>query len=132
MEDSDKKETIGEDSSSQEKMAIKYCFLRDKIFFHFRRGRKILKISKIVAAVIFLLYTIIGVIVSSRTSSELQFLTKWILLIFLDVAVFVIADYCKYLVENKVIPYLLNDEQIEFGEYDIFLEENDEEEETEE
>ncbi|MBR3738537.1 MAG: hypothetical protein IKN26_07360 [Eubacterium sp.] len=132
MKDSDKKETIGEDSSSQEKMAIKYCFLRDKIFFHFRRGRKILKISKIVAAVIFLLYTIIGVIVSSRTSSELQFLTKWILLIFLDVAVFVIADYCKYLVENKVIPYLLNDEQIEFGEYDIFLEENDEEEETEE
>ena len=126
------KSAADKSSASYEKIAVKYFFLRDKIMFHFKRGSKILKISKISATVIFLAYTIIGVLVSRRTSSELQFLTKWILFIFLNVTVFVIADYCKYLVENKVIPYLQNDEQIEFGEYDIFLEETDGEDEEEE
>ena len=123
--------SVAESNASYEKIAVKYCFLRDKILYHFKRGSKILKISKIVAAAVFLLYTIIGAVVSQRTHGELQFLTKWILFIFLNIAVFVIADYCKYLVENKVIPYLKNDEQIEFGEYDIFLDDTDDEEEEE-
>ena len=127
LKNNDKKAV--EDSAEYEKIAVKYCFLRDKILYHFKRGSKILKITKIVAAAVFLIYTVVGVIVSSRTSSELQFLTKWILFIFLNVTVFIIADYCKYLVENKVIPYLLDDNQIEFGEYDIFIDDEDDEEE---
>ena len=115
--------------TEDERIAIKYKFIRDKILYHFERGSKYLKISKIVAAVVFLIYTVIGITVSHRTSHELQWLLMWILFIFLNVGVFILADYCKYLVESKVIPYLKDDEQIEFGEYDIFLEDIDGEDE---
>ncbi len=119
-------------SESYEKIAMKYCFLREKILFYFKRGKKILKISKIAAAVIFLLFTVIGIIVSHHTGRELVWLQAWIFLIFFDVAVFVIADYNKYLIESKVIPYLKDDEQVEFGEYDIFIDDAEEDEEEEE
>ncbi len=115
--------------TEDERIAIKYKFIRDKILYHFERGSKYLKISKIVATVVFLIYTVIGITVSHRTSHELQWLLMWIIFIFLNVGVFILADYCKYLVESKVIPYLKNDEQIEFGEYDIFLEDIDGEDE---
>ena len=118
--------------TESERIAIKYKFLRDKILFHFERGSSYLMISKIVAAVIFLAYTVIAIIVSQRTSHQLQWLQMWILFIFLNVTVFVIADYSKYLIESKVIPYLKDDEQIEFGEYDIFLEDVDGESDEEE
>ena len=116
-------------SAVNEKIAVKYCFLRDKIFFYFKRGKQILKISKIVAAVFFLLFTVVGIAVGQRTGHELLWLQLWILLIFLDVAIFVIADYNRYLIESKVIPYLKDDDCVEFGEYDIFLEDEEEDEE---
>lgn len=118
--------------SENERIAIKYKFLRDKILFHFERGSRYLLISKIVAAVIFLAYTVIGIIVSHRTSHQLQWLQMWILFIFVNVTVFVIADYAKYLIESKVVPYLKDDNQVEFGEYDIFLEDIDGESEEDE
>ena len=118
--------------SENERIAIKYKFLRDKILFHFERGSRYLLISKIVAAVIFLAYTVIGIIVSHRTSHQLQWLQMWILFIFVNVTVFVIADYAKYLIESKVVPYLKDDDQVEFGEYDIFLEDIDGESEEDE
>ncbi|MBR3149846.1 MAG: hypothetical protein IKF64_06725 [Eubacterium sp.] len=124
----DKKQTNTPNASElteNERIAIKYKFLRDKILFHFERGSRYLKIAKIAAAVIFLAYTVIGIIASHRTSHELQWLQMWIIFIFVNVAVFIIADYSKYLIESKVIPYLKDDEQIEFGEYDIFLEDID-------
>ena len=118
-----------EDIDYNEKIALKYCFLRDKIIFYFKRGKKILRITKIVTAVIFLLFTVIGIAAGQKTGQELLWLQLWILLIFLDVTVFVIADYNKYLIESKVIPYLNDDDQIEFGEYDIFIEDAEEDEE---
>ncbi|MBQ8078054.1 MAG: hypothetical protein IJ235_06700 [Eubacterium sp.] len=111
--------------TENERIAIKYNFLRDKILFHFKRGSRYLKIAKLVATVVFLAYTVIAVIVSQRTSHEMQWLQMWIIFIFVNVAIFIIADYSKYLIESKVIPYLKDDEQIEFGEYDIFLEDID-------
>ena len=117
---------------SNEKIAEKYFFLREKIMFAFKRGKKILKISKVAAAVFFLLFTVVGIIISHKTGRELLWLQMWILLIFLNVTVFVIADYNKYLIEAKVIPYLSEDERIEFGEYDIFLDDEDDDEEDEE
>ena len=124
--------------SDDERMAIKYRFLRDKIIFNFNKGKRILKITKIVITAIFILFTLIGIYVSHRTGHEIQWLQAWIILIFINVALSVIADYAKYLIESKVIPYLENNEEIEFGEYDIFIEdidgesEDDEEDEDEE
>ncbi len=124
--------------SDDERMAIKYRFLRDKIIFNFNKGKRILKITKIVITAIFILFTLVGIYVSHRTGHEIQWLQAWIILIFINVALSVIADYSKYLIESKVIPYLENDEEIEFGEYDIFIEdidgesEDDEEDEDEE
>ena len=115
-----------------ERMAIKYRFLRDKIIFNFNKGKRILKITKIVITAIFILFTLIGIYVSHRTGHEIQWLQAWIILIFINVALSVIADYSKYLIESKVIPYLENDEEIEFGEYDIFIEDIDGESEDDE
>ncbi|MBQ9227671.1 MAG: hypothetical protein IJ168_02465 [Eubacterium sp.] len=118
--------------TAEERIALKYDLLREKIISSFQRGSRILKITKIVATVFFLLFTLAGIGISHRTGHEIQWLQAWILLIFFNVIVFVLADYAKYLVEDKVIPYLEDDEQVEFGEYDIFLEDNDDEEEDDE
>ena len=118
--------------TEDERMAIKYRFLREKIIYNFRKGNRILFIAKVTAAVIFILFTLIGIYVSHRTGHGVQWLQVWVLLIFLDILIFVIADYAKYLMESKVIPYLENDEEIEFGEYDIFVEDIDGETDDEE
>lgn len=121
---------------NRENIVKKYGFLKSKIILNYQKGCKILKIAKITAAVLFVLFTPIAVIISNRTGQHLGWLTIWLLLIFFNIAVFIPADYAKYLVKSKVIPYLENDEQVEFGEYDIFSEdidsdseESDEEEE---
>ena len=56
----------------------------------------------------------------------------WIILIFVLVNIFLITDYCKYLVKSKVIPYLEDDNQIEFGEYSIFSDDEEEDEDYKE
>jgi len=116
----------------EERTAIKYRFLRDKILLHFQKGKRILLIAKIVATVLFLVFTAIAVAGARRTGNAGGWLQAWILMIFLNITVFIIADYSRYLVESRVIPYLENDEQVEFGEYDIFLEDIDGENEDEE
>ena len=63
------------------------------------------------------------------SSDKTVWLIWWVVIIFVAVTVFTITDYCKYLVKDKVIPYLLDDDQLEFGEYDIFKDDDDEEEE---
>lgn len=126
------KEKTAEEYTYEERIAIKYKFIREKIIFHFERGCRILKISKITVAVLFVIFTLLGISVSNKSGHQLQWLQAWILLIFTNVFVFTIADYSKYLIQSKVIPYLNNDEQIEFGEYDIFLEDIDNEDEDEE
>ncbi len=126
------KEKTAEEYTYEERIAIKYKFIREKIIFHFERGCRILKISKITVAVLFVIFTLFGISVSNKSGHQLQWLQAWILLIFTNVFVFTIADYSKYLIQSKVIPYLNNDEQIEFGEYDIFLEDIDNEDEDEE
>ncbi len=126
------KEKTAEKYTYEERIAIKYKFIREKIIFHFERGCRILKISKITVAVLFVIFTLLGISVSNKSGHQLQWLQAWILLIFTNVFVFTIADYSKYLIQSKVIPYLNNDEQIEFGEYDIFLEDIDNENEDEE
>ena len=126
------KEKTAEEYTYEERIAIKYKFIREKIIFHFERGCRILKISKITVAVLFVIFTLFGISVSNKSGHQLQWLQAWILLIFTNVFVFTIADYSKYLIQSKVIPYLNNDEQIEFGEYDIFLEDIDNENEDEE
>ena len=111
-----------------ERIAVKYQFIKDKIILHFHKGCRILHIAKAAAAVIFLLFTVIGILVSHHTGHAMWWLLAWLVLIFVNIFVFVPADYARYLVESKVIPYLNNDEQTEFGEYDIFAEDIDDEE----
>lgn len=115
--------------TADENIILKYKFVKEKIIFHFNRGCRFLYITKIIAAVLFVLFTLMGIAVSHRTGHELQWLQAWILVIFLNIIIFVLADYSKYLIESKVIPYLEDDNQVEFGEYDIFLEDIDEEDE---
>ena len=116
MEENKNKLDINSDElSHDEKIIIKYEFLKEKIFENFDKGARILKIAKITTTVLFLLFTFAGVFISHRTHHEIQWLQAWVLVIFFDVAVFIIADYSKYLIESKVITYLKDDDQIELG-----------------
>ena len=114
--------------SKDEKIIKKYSFLKEKIILHYHKGCKILKVAKITVTVLFLLFTLVAVIISNRTGEHLAWLSAWIILIFVNIAVFVPADYAKYLIASKVIPYINDDDRVTFGEYDIFAEDLDEEE----
>lgn len=65
----------------------------------------------------------------------MAWLIQWILIIFFNVFLFLILDYVKYLIDDKVIPFLNDDDQLDYGKYDIFIERDDlviEEEDEEE
>ncbi len=113
---------------NSENIVRKYKLLREKIIKNYERGCKYLNISKIAVAVAFVIFTLIGIAVSNRTGERMGWLVLWIVVIFLNVIVFTITDYAKYLMSSKVIPYLENDDVVEFGEYDIFADDDDEEE----
>lgn len=55
-------------------------------------------------------------------------LVLWIVLIFLNVAVFTAADYCKYQMQTRVMPFLENDGCTQFAENDILSEDTEESE----
>ena len=116
----------------EQRVQQKYRFLKEKIILHYQKGCRILKISKITVAVLFVIFSIVAAILSNRSGTRLEWLTVWIIVIFLNIAVFVPAEYAKYLISSKVIPYLEDEERIEFGEYDIFREDDDEDEEENE
>lgn len=116
----------------EERLVQKYIFIKDKIAVNYQKGVKILRISKICAAVLFLFFTLIAVICGAREGTQLGWLSAWIILIFVNIFVFVPAEYAKYLIEAKVIPYLEDDTQIEFGEYDIFREDEEDDDVEEE
>lgn len=111
-----------------EKLARKYKFLREKIIINYKKGCKILNIVKYVVASAFILFTLLAVHLSRSSHDKTQWLFWWIFVIVINVFVFLITDYCKFLVKDKVIPYLLDDDQLEFGEYDIFKDDEDLEE----
>lgn len=109
-----------------EKLAYKYKFLREKIISSYNKGCKILNIVKIIFAVLFLIFTFIAVRMSKTSDDKTVWLICWIIVIFFDIGIFLIADYCKFLIKDKVIPYLLDDDQLEFGEYSIFIDDDEE------
>ncbi|MBR2134421.1 MAG: hypothetical protein IJ851_06920 [Eubacterium sp.] len=117
---------------NSEKIVKKYKLLRHKIITHYKRGCRYLVITKILVAISFVIFTLIAIGVSNRTGERMGWLLLWIIVIFLNVIVFTITDYTKYLIASKVIPYLENDDIIDFGEYDIFIEPDDDEDEEEE
>lgn len=126
MQEHSDKDTITFENN--ENIVLKYELLREKIIKQYNHGCKILDITKAVIAAAFILFTVIAVLISGSTGHKMSWLVIWIMLIFLNVGIFLITDYCKYLVKSKVIPYLEDDNQIEFGEYSIFMEDEEEDE----
>ena len=117
---------------NEENIVIKYKLLRSLIIKHYNRGCKYLEIAKVVCAAFFLIFTAVGLAVCSIGGCKSFWLVLWIILIFVLVNIFLITDYCKYLVKSKVIPYLEDDNQIEFGEYSIFSDDEEEDEDYKE
>lgn len=118
-----------------QKLAIKYKFIRQKLIEQYIRGCKYLKIAKIVVAVLFVLFTIVACLLGKQTGDVMAWLIQWIMIIFFNVFLFLIIDYAKYLIDDKVIPFLNDDDQLDYGKYDIFIERDDllsDEEEDEE
>lgn len=114
-----------EDLTQEEKLSIKYKYIREKMIEHYNRGCKYLKIAKIIIAVLFVLYTVLCCVFGRTSGDIMGWLVQWVILIFINVFLFLVLDYVKYLVEDKLIPYLKNDDQLEYGEYDIFVDRDD-------
>lgn len=135
MDDNETKLSARKQNSENKKDLIvqKYILLREKIIQSYIKGNKILNTVKIVTAILFFIFTIIVILLSNQPDSNKgSWLILWIFVILFDIAIFLTTDYCKQLVKTKVIPYLQNDEQIEFGKYSVFGEDDDEDEEDEE
>lgn len=109
--------------------AQKFILLREKLTENYRKGCRYLRIAKIISAVLFVLFTAVGVYVSGKTGAYMLWLVLWIVLIFLNVGIFTAADYCKHQMQMRVLPFLENDSQTEFPENDILSEEESESEE---
>lgn len=114
-----------------EKLAFKYKYLREKIIFSYRKGCKILDIVKVIFALLFILFTIFSVQCCQESNSKAEWLIVWVLVIFMDVNIFIITDYFKHLIKTKVIPYLEDDDKLEFDEYALFEDDFDEDEDEE-
>lgn len=128
MEDKQAKKEL----SREEKLSLKYIFIKHKIIEHFDRGCRYVNVAKIVCAILFLIYSFLYVAVGKESDSPITWLLFWIFFIFLLVFVFMIIDYTKYLISEKLIPYLKDDDQLEFGEYDVLVENEDEDDNEEE
>lgn len=121
--------------SYNEKIIKKYLLLKEKIIEKYTKGCKILDTVKYVFASLFIIFTIIALVASNQSGNKMFWLILWIVIILTNIGIFMITDYCKYLVKNLVIPYLEDDDQIEFKKFDLFsddiLGENEEEESEE-
>ena len=115
-----------------QRYAAKYLFLREKLLKNYEKGKKIYRAAKLITAALFIALTLAGAAVGRHTGRPMGPLTLWIVLLFLIVFVFLAADYARYLLEDKVIPYLEDDEALEYGEYDIFKEDDEDEGEEQE
>ena len=115
-----------------QRYAAKYLFLREKLLKNYEKGKKIYRAAKLITAALFIALTLVGAAVGRHTGRPMGPLALWIVLLFLIVFVFLAADYARYLLEDKVIPYLEDDEALEYGEYDIFREDDEDEGEEQE
>lgn len=115
-----------------EKLAFKYKFLREKIIKSYRKGCKILVVVKFVFAAVFVAFSLVAVQCCQHSDNKAAWLVAWILLIFMNVNIFIITDYCKHLIKTKVIPYLMDDDKLEFDEFAIFAEDDEDYEDEEE
>ena len=115
-----------------ERYAAKYLFLREKLLKNYEKGKKIYRAARLITAALFIALTLVGAAVGRHTGRPMGPLALWLLLLFLIVFVFLAADYARYLLEDKVIPYLEDDEALEYGEYDIFREDDEDEGEEQE
>ena len=52
----------------------------------------------------------------------------WIIIILIAVNIFLITDYCRYLMKNQVIPYLMDDDCLDFNEYLVFSDDEEDDE----
>ena len=75
------------ESGKQALYAQKFVLLREKLTENYQKGCRYLRIAKIVSAVLFVLFTAVGVYVSGKTGAYMLWLVLWIVLIFLNVGV---------------------------------------------
>lgn len=113
----------GEDA----KLAAKYRFIREKILTNYKKTKVIYRSVKIAVAVLFVLFTVFALLVSHKTGNVMLWLVLWILQIFLNVTIFLFGDYLMYSFEDRFIPYINDDNRMEYG-LNIFDNDDDEEE----
>ena len=115
-----------------QRYAAKYLFLRGKLLKNYEKGKKIYRAAKLITAALFIALTLAGAAVGRHTGRPMGPLALWIILLFLIVFVFLAADYARWLLEDKMIPWLKDDGAPAYDGYDLFKEDEDDETEEQE
>ncbi|MBQ6119262.1 MAG: hypothetical protein IJK98_08525 [Clostridia bacterium] len=126
------KDTCSPTGGRTEQLAAKYLFLRETFLKNYQKGKALYRVAKLTTAAIFIAYTLIAAAVARHTGRPMGQLVTWIILLFLIVFLFVAADYARWLLEDRVIPWLKDDGAPAYDGYDLFKEDEDDEAEEQE
>ena len=99
----------------------KFYILSNALQEKINKYNKVLKISKIVIAALFLIFTVAAVIAGNHYGSKMLRFSFWIVFIFIDVFVFLMADYFKNVIFKRFMRFINNAEVMDFN--DTFKEE---------
>lgn len=116
--------------SEDAKLATKYRFIREKILTNYKKGKHIYRSIKIAVAILFVIFTIFALIISKKTGNVMLWLVLWIAQIFINVTIFLFGDYLMYSFEDRFIPYINDDDRMEYG-INLFDNDDDDDEEKE-
>lgn len=92
----------------------KYYYFCDEMHRIYQKSTRAVLACKIITAIMFLIVTGVLIFAGNRFGDKMLWFSIWVLLIFIDVAVFIAVDYFSDSIKNKVLPYLDDIETLSF------------------
>lgn len=110
----------------------KYYYFCDAMHSVYKKARRTILACKIITAILFLCLTGILIHAGNRFGDKMLWFSIWVLVIFINIAIFIIVDYFSDSIKKKALPYLDDIETLSFAqniEDDETTSEEDEDEE---
>lgn len=92
----------------------KYYYFCDEMHRVYKKATRAVIACKIITAIMFLILTAVLIYAGNRFGDKMLWFSIWVLLIFIDVAVFIVVDYFSDSIKNKALPYLDDIETLSF------------------
>lgn len=110
----------------------KYYYFCDKMHEVYKKSSRTVTALKIISAIVFLVLTGIFIYAGNNSGDKMLWFSIWILLIFTNVTIFMVIDYFRDSIKNRVLPYLDDIETLDFPKGINDLEEDDEDNDEDE